>query len=55
LYWASTNGHYEIVQFLIEQSSDVDVHDDRGWSAKDQAITHHHDNVVELLNSAGAH
>jgi ankyrin repeat protein len=39
---------------LIQHHSDVGVVDDRGWTAKDQAITHHYDDIVHMLEDAGA-
>jgi ankyrin repeat protein len=55
LYWASTNGNQNIVEFLIDNKGDVDVHDDRGWSALDQAVAQNHTKVVDMLTEAGAH
>lgn len=54
LYWASCNGHSRIVEALIEHRSDVGVFDNRGWSAKDQASTAHYDQIVNMLEKAGA-
>lgn len=54
LYWASSKGHTAIVEELITHQSDVEVFDNRGWSAKDQASTAHYDQIVNMLERAGA-
>jgi ankyrin repeat protein len=46
--------HSEIVQMLISHRADVNVLDDRGWSALDHARATKNDELANLLQEAGA-
>lgn len=54
LYWASTQGHTEIVQFLLSKNADVNKQSDSGSTALHQAAGKNKFDIVKLLIEAGA-
>lgn len=49
LYWASMNGHAEMVSLLLEKGADVYAETREGWTAYRRAYTNNHTEVVKLL------
>jgi ankyrin repeat protein len=51
---AAANGKTEVVGVLLENGADVNLKDDRGFTALTYAKIGNHDDVVELLRKHGA-
>jgi len=54
LHWASSGGHTNLVQWLIEHQASVDTRDDSNWTPLIIAASAGHEAVVRLLIGAGA-
>jgi hypothetical protein len=54
LMWAAERGHIDIVKSALASGSDVNAHDDFGYTALDGAAMLGHIDIVELLLQHGA-
>ncbi|KAL9233701.1 hypothetical protein vseg_008661 [Gypsophila vaccaria] len=54
LHLAASNGHEEIVQFLIHEGADVNALDNFGTTPLLEAVKNGHDKVADLLRKEGA-
>lgn len=50
LHIAASEGHLNIVKYLVNHGSDVDIKDSRGNTALDDAIRENKQDVVDFLN-----
>jgi ankyrin repeat protein len=54
LMLAAQEGHMDMVKELIKRKADLDVVDNRGWSALTHAHINNYPNIVQVLKDAGA-
>ena len=54
LHWACSGGHKEIVQWLVENGSEIDARDDSRWTPLIIAASAGHEAIVRLLIGRGA-
>ena len=51
---ASCQGHYEVVQLLLDEGAELDIQNDEGVTAQFCAVFFGQVEIVQLLNDAGA-
>ncbi|QLK11945.1 ankyrin repeat domain-containing protein [Wolbachia endosymbiont of Diaphorina citri] len=49
LYYASWNGNFDLVKYLVEKGADINAQDKGGKTSLDAAIDKKHDNVEKYL------
>lgn len=54
LYFASWNGHLEVVKYLKSVRADINAKDNNGWTPLKIASSEGHLEVVNYLKSVGA-
>ena len=54
LYWASRNGHLDVIEYLIEQGANIDASDFNGRTSMWIASFYGHTDVVAHLINKGA-
>ena len=55
LYWASSQGHLEVVRALLAAGADVNRSDNYGFTPLSVALAFNHTQIADLLRDAGAH
>ena len=55
LYYASLNGHLEVVRVLLDAKAEVNKVSSIGQTTLSQAISSNHPEIAALLRDAGAH
>ena len=55
LHVAASEGHVNVVEYLLDCGAHVHVRDRHGFTALDEAVTFGHHEIIDLLIQTGAH